>query len=650
MADKIRGITIELGGDASGLSKALKGVNSEIKDTQKQLKDVERLLKLDPSNTELLRQKHELLAKSVSGTKEKLEQLHKAEKQLRDSGVDENSAQFMALKREIISTEDELEGLTKAANESNVALSKIGAVADKVSSGASKIASATIGLSASAAAGLTGIAGLAVKAVTAADDLNTLSKQTGLSTETLQQAQYAADLIDVSYDTFTGSVQKMTGKLRTNEKAFSDLGIATRDLDGNLLGTEEIFWRSVDALKNIENETERDIVAQELFGKSAAELSGIIDDGGEAFKALGKEAKDAGLIMSQETLDGLNDVNDQLDTLKAKAKGTAAVSGAKALEAMMPIIDKVIDGVGRLFEWIGRLDESQIRLIMIILSVVAAISPVAGIVSNISGAISNLMPLISKVQAFIVANPIVLLIAAIVALVALIATKGDEIQALLQRLDDWLQGVFAKDWTEIFGPILGEGLNAFFANVKNIWDGIKQIFDGIIDFIRGVFTGDWQRAWEGVKGIFSGIVNTLAGIFKVPINAIIGLINGAINGINRMIDGLNNLRFNIPDWVPGLGGKSFGLNLSHIGNIPYLAKGGILSKGSAIVGEAGPELLTMSGGRAVVQPLTNNTTNHNLGGVNITVYGAPGQDVRDLAEIIMDEIQAATDRKGAALA
>jgi hypothetical protein len=68
------------------------------------------------------------------------------------------------------------------------------------------------------------------------------------------------------------------------------------------------------------------------------------------------------------------------------------------------------------------------------------------------------------------------------------------------------------------------------------------------------------------------------------------------------------------------------------------------------VGEAGAELLTMVGGRAVVQPLTNNTTNHNLGGVNVTVYGAPGQDVRQLADIIMDEIQSATERRGAVFA
>ena len=200
--------------------------------------------------------------------------------------------------------------------------------------------------------------------------------------------------------------------------------------------------------------------------------------------------------------------------------------------------------------------------------------------------------------------------------------------------------------------MLGGILNGFFANVKAVWDSIKQTFDGIIDFIRGVFTGDWQRAWEGVKEIFGGVFKGLTALAKAPVNGIIALLNGAINGINKMIDALNSLHFSIPDWVPFLGGKSFGLNLRHVGSIPYLANGGILSRGSAVVGEAGPELLTLTGGKAVVQPLGGSSVvnNRSLGGVNITVYGAPGQDVDALAEVIMDKMQAAVDRREAVFA
>ena len=647
---RIKGITVEIGGDVSGLDKALKKVNSSINDTQAQLKDVNRLLKLDPSNTELLRQKHQLLSKSVQDTSNRLEALKKAEEQLKQAGVEKNSEQFMALQREIIETENRLNDLQNAANQSVVALAKVGSTADKISSGAQKVSDATKGISAAAGGLLFGVAAAGVAAAAAADDYNTLAKQTGLSTETLQEAKYAADLIDVSYETFTGSLTKMVSKLRTNEEGFNNLGIATRDASGELLGTEEIFWNSVNALSAMENETARDIAAQELFGRSAAELAGILDDGGAAFRALGDDAKKAGLIMSQDTLDGLNEVNDQIDTLKAKSRATLSVAGGKALEAMAPVIDRVVEKVSALLEWIGRLDSGQISFLMTILAVVAAISPLAGGIAKVSSAVSTLtkiMPHLGAVFKTVFTSPITW----IIALVALIATKGDEIQAILQKVDDFLQGIFAKDWTEIFGPVLGNILNGFFANVKNIWDSIKSVFDGVIDFIRGVFTGDWSRAWEGVKEIFSGVFKALVSIAKAPLNGIIALLNGAISGLNRMIDGLNRIRFTIPDWVPALGGKTFGLNLRHISSIPYLAAGGILSKGSAIVGEAGPELLTMMGDRAVVQPLNSSTTtNHNLGGVNIVVYGAPGQDVDDLAEAIMYRMQSAVERKEAVFA
>ena len=164
--------------------------------------------------------------------------------------------------------------------------------------------------------------------------------------------------------------------------------------------------------------------------------------------------------------------------------------------------------------------------------------------------------------------------------------------------------------------------------------------DGIIDFIRGVFTGDWERAWRGVAQIFDGIISGLTSLVKAPLNGIIGLLNLAIDGLNYLIRGLNNMSFQLPDW---LGGGSFGINIPEIGKIPYLAKGGIVTSGSAIVGEAGAELLTVSNGRATVTPLTNNTTN-NVGDTTINVYGAPGQDVNELAEIISEKIAFQTAR------
>lgn len=163
-----------------------------------------------------------------------------------------------------------------------------------------------------------------------------------------------------------------------------------------------------------------------------------------------------------------------------------------------------------------------------------------------------------------------------------------KIKDVFNTFKNWLQGVFQRDWSKSFG-VLGNLLNAFLRNVHNIFGGVKRIFGGIIDFVSGVFTGNWIRAWNGVKEIFRGAFQSLGGIAKAPLNAVIGIVNGAISGIN-------SISFDVPSWVPMFGGRHFGPSIPHM---PYLAKGGIVDKPTqAVVGEAGTE---------AVVPLENNT-------------------------------------------
>lgn len=597
MADRLKGITLEIGGDTTKLSKSLSGLNNDIKDTKSQLKDVERLLKLDPTNVDLLRQREKLLTDEVEATTEKLEKLKEAQQTMDANGVDRNSAQYMALQREIIATENELGNLEKASSQANATLSQIGATADKVASGADKVAKATKGLSAAAAGALAGIGGMAYSAVTSADDLNTLAKQSGFTTAELQKMTYAQDLIDTSMEDITSSAQKLKKNMGSTSdsvtSAFQRLGVSVTDANGQMRSSTDVYWEVISALGQVANETERDQLAMTLLGKGADSLAGIIDDGGAAFRALGKEAEEAGLILSQDTLDSLNAVNDKIDSTKAKAQATIATSGAKAMEALMPVLEKIIEVVGKVLEAIGNLDEGQIKLILTVLSVITAISPVASIVSSISSGISfftsTVLPALSSALTFIAANPIVLLIGAVVALGAAVAVKGDEIQAKLQEVDDFLQGVFAKDWTDTFGPVLGGVLNDFFGYLKDMWDSLKLVLDGVIDVIRGVFTGDWERAWDGVKEIFAGIFKSMYTCATAPLNGIISFLNAIIDGANWCIEKLNQ--------IPGV-------NLDTIGDIPFLARGGTVYNGSAIVGDAGPEILTVTGGKATVTPLT----------------------------------------------
>ena len=205
--------------------------------------------------------------------------------------------------------------------------------------------------------------------------------------------------------------------------------------------------------------------------------------------------------------------------------------------------------------------------------------------------------------------------------------------------------------------MLGGAFNAFFQNIENVWNGVKQIFNGVIDFIRGVFTGDWDRAWKGLGEVLRGIVDTWVAIVKAPINGIIGILNAAIGGINSLIDGLNRLRIDIPDWVPGIGGGTLGFNIPHVPTIPLLASGGVLLRGAAIVGEAGPELLQQLGNRTIVQPLSGGESAAARGTaavgqraapvINITVNAAAGQSEEQVAEIVARKLQAMFTRQEA---
>lgn len=642
---KIRGITIQLDGDTSGLTKSIGNANKEIKNTQNQLKDVEKLLKLDPKNTELLRQKQELLGKAIGETKGKLDTLKKAEEQMKSQGVDKNSEQFMALQREIAATEGELKKLTQEAGNTKSAFDKIKESTDKVAQGAKTVADKTKGLSAAGAALAGGLVATGAGALKAADDLATLSARTGLSTDMLQQFSYASDMVDVSTEELAGAVSKMKKNMEGNPEAFENLGISVTNTDGTFRSLEEVFYESLAALSKIGDETERDLVAMDLFGKSGDALATIIDDGGASLQEYGAKAQELGLILDEDTIGKLTSTGDKIDEMKARTLMTLTEVGAELLEKLAPTIELIVGKISDVVAWLGTLDGDTLNTILIVAGVIAAISPLASIIAGITTAIGG----VSSAIQFLLANPVVLLIAGIVALVTLIATKGDEIQKILQKVDDFLQNIFAKDWTKNFG-VFGNVLNVFFRTLKGIWDSIKKVFDGVINFVRGVFTGDWRRAWDGVKQIFSGVFNALITIAKAPLNLLIGLVNGVIDGLNFLIRGINKISFNIPDWVPLIGGKRFGFNLAEIGKIAYLAQGGVLTAGSAIVGEAGPELLTMNAGKAVVQPLTNNTSNHNYGGVTLNVYGAAGQSVQELAEIIMDEIGDATRRQEAAFA
>lgn len=817
MADRIKGITIEIGGDTTALSKALSGVNKEINSTQKQLRDVERLLKLDPGNATLLEQKQRLLAESVEQTKQKLDSLKNAEKQVQQQFAQGkvSQAQYDALQREIVATEADLRKAEKAASslqdeiaqsKGESALKQLGDAASETASKVKKIDEKPIedvedaakdaddaleeaGDSASSFADhlkadvlVEGIKGI----VSGIKDLNEETKEYRKIMGTLETSSEAAGY---SAEETSEAFSQLYGALGDDQSAATTtanlqaIGASQKDIN-SLISSAVGAWAKygdsipIDGLAESINETIR---AGQVTGTFADVLNWGSKEG-ETFGVMLKENTEENEEWNKAVQDASSAedfFNLALQDAETQADRTNLVLRAMADQGLSDVGDAwysnnkdIVDANNAQLEFTKKAAELSERVQPVLTAVQEGINGIlqaildatAGIdMDTIVGDVQNFFDAVSNVVSFLIENKEIVIgvisaigialtalkivefvqsgiaaIAALIAVLVLIVTKGEEIKAWLAGFNEWLQGVFATDWTEIFGPVLGNVLNGFFSLLKGIWDGvyqilngvidfiqgiftgnweqawngvqeivsgvwdtitgiitgacdliegillgldswlqgvfkmdwteifgpglgdvinafmknventwnaIKQIFQGVLDFIKGVFTGNWKQAWQGVVNIFGGLFNSLINMVKAPLNGIIGLLNGAVGAINSLIGGLNSISFTMPKW---LGGGHFGLSIPYIPNIPYLAKGGILSQGSAIVGEAGPELLTMMGNRAMVQPLTSNTTNQtDLGGVNITVYGAPGQDVRALADIIMDEMQNATERKAA---
>lgn len=159
-----------------------------------------------------------------------------------------------------------------------------------------------------------------------ADTVNTLAKKTGLTTEEVQQLQYAAELVDVSFDTISGSMTKNLKSMSTAVKATEDktndaadayakLGVEIRDADGNLRTSKEVFWEVIDALGAMDDEADRDLTAMTLLGKSAKELNPLIKAGSAEIEKWNKMAKESGYILEQDVLDSYQQLDDQLRLL-----------------------------------------------------------------------------------------------------------------------------------------------------------------------------------------------------------------------------------------------------------------------------------------------------------------------------------------------
>lgn len=539
MASRIQGITIELNGDTTKLDKALSSTNKEIKTTQSQLKDVEKLLKLDPTNINLLRQRQQLLNQAVEETNKKLATLKEAQRQMDANGVDKNSAQYQGLQREIAATEKSLASLEKQAASSNATMAQIGAVAENIAKKTDELAQKTKALSAAGAALVGAIGGMALSAVKAGDELGELSAQTGFSVEELQQMQYAAEIVDVSMEDITSSAQRMKRNMSSSSSsvvdAFKALGVSVRDSNGNLRNSTTVYWEVIEALSNVTNETERDTIAMQLLGKNADSLAGIIDDGGEAFNRLGAEAKASGLIMNQATVKNLANVSDQIELLKSRIKATLAQGGAKAVEAAIPLIETASEVIGNILEKLSELDASQIKTIATLGLVAASVSPILKLVSGIASGISGLMTVLPSLLALFAANPLGATAIAVGAIATGLYGLSQIAKDTTTYLDELTTEVssFKKEADE-----LKQTYDNTTKSYDNNYAAAKKILDRMRELeSRGVTLGEKQGEYNALVAE----LNQLYPDLNAQINEHTGKVEGGTLAIEEQIDALHEL-------------------------------------------------------------------------------------------------------------
>lgn len=386
--------------------------------------------------------------------------------------------------------------------------------------------------------------------------------------------------------------------------------------DGNL-SSKDAFQLLAGEINNLSSDQEKAAAIAAIFG-SQGEDAGIkvVESMGKASDALleNKQAYEDATGAAKEMTNGV----EESVTYQSAMNELLSAAGVVG-EQLAPTILGVAKAVKEAAQWFKGLDENTQNTIMTIAGIAAVVGPLLVVLGSVAGSITKIASAASGFfgvwmkgaeMLSLSGGAFTLVVAGIALLIAGLILAYNKVEWFRNGVNAAFQGVsdIAVEVFNYVGGFISGVFEGVWTNISNVFEAGKRIFTGFIDFITGVFTGDWERAWNGIVNIFGGIFDGIVAIAKMPLNNMIGLINGFIRGINNI---------KVPKWVPGMGGKSFS-----IGELPYLANGGHVLNGQAIVGEAGPELLTNKNGKTTVTPLSDAEKREGISGKykgNITV-------------------------------
>ena len=456
------GASLRLDGEKE-FRKALNEINNGLKVTASELALVTAKYSDNATSVKALTERGEVLERRLYSQQEKVEKLREA---LAASAQKYGEADSRTMKwqqslnlaeAELIQVDEELKKNSEALEEAKKNMEKYGLSADEVAdksqglggvisdladklginlpAGADKAIKAlddtkvsTLILVGAVAGLVKGFADTTIQTAKTADEILTLSAKTGLATDTIQKMNYASELLDVSTETITGSMTKMIRNMENARKgtgdaaeAFRKLHLRVTDSNGQLKNSEQMFYEVIDALGKVRNETERDALAMQIFGRSAQELNPLIEAGSDALKELGDEAERMGYTMSEDTLSSFGDLSDAMERFKNQ---TQTFKQSIAM-VMLPVLTS-------LFETLNKIDPEVIKTVAIIGSIaVVAITVVRGI-KSITDTFKAFDIATLKTTAIIMG--VVVALIALVAVISALVGKGGEVERTMASI------------------------------------------------------------------------------------------------------------------------------------------------------------------------------------------------------------------------
>lgn len=584
---KIEGIIVEIGGDASGLRKALTDVNKSISSTQSNLRDVNKLLKLDPSNTELLAQKQRLLGDAIAQTEDKLNVLRQASEKAKASLEAGNLGQdkYDALQREIIKTENSLNDLRAQAQKTDSGLkSSTGGLKDW-GDAADKASSKLSGLSKVAGGALAGAAGLV-------PTMQELNRDLSFLEQNAKNAGIGMGATEKAFKTFNA----VSGETDSSVEAVSNLlqaGFTESNLQIAVEGVSGAMSRFPDTLKV---ESLADSIQETVAtGKSIGQFSEYLDRVGIGAANFDTElakcsttAEKTDLVLQALAEGGGNEAYESWEkNNKALKDYEDAMMGmqmalAELATAIAPVLTVIVNGVTRVVEWFNALPTSVQAAIGGIVAAVALLAPALAIFSKLASLISGIPKALTLVKTGFTAlsgalagisTPVLIVIGAITALIAIfttlwntnenfrqqvsviweqiknaISTVIDTLKEVFQAFVDFVSAIWDKWGDEIMAVV-----TVVINTITNLIENGLNIIKNVIKLFTSILKGDWQGAWDAVKNIVSNVLNIITNLVSTAFNALGSIIRSVKNTITNAV--LTAFSAAI-DWITSLPGKA----------------------------------------------------------------------------------------------